>query len=197
MKMQVRVSTGGAALALAVLLSIQATAPAAADPAECQAVTDALLANAKTPYHSTTSMTFEYTAPVAEAQRKMAMPHSQDTETIFTGAALFVKLPTGKWVDTHATSDAMQEQVRRSVAKIGGCEHLADEQIDGEKTSVYVGHSSDDKHVVTMKIWIAADRGLPLRTDADVGALQAGQVVMHEHVSTHTTYGDQQAPAIE
>jgi hypothetical protein len=180
-----------------ICLSIWAVAPVAAASTECQAVSDALLANAKTPYHSTTSMTFEYTAPVAEAQRKLAMPHAQDTETIFTGKALFVKLPTGKWVDTHATADTMQEQVRRSIAKIGGCEHLADEQIDGEPATVYVAHSSDDKHVVTMKFWIAAGRGLPLRTEADIGATQAGQVVMRQHVSTHTAYGDQEAPKIE
>jgi hypothetical protein len=192
-----RVQSRCGAMLAAIFLSTWIVAPVAAASAECQAVADALLANAKTPYHSTTSMTFEYTAPVAEAQRKLKMPHAQDTETIFTGTALFVKLPTGKWVDTHATAETMREQVRRSIEKIGGCEHLADEQIDGEKAAVYVAHSSDDKHVVTMKFWIAADRGLPLRTDADIGAMEAGQVVMHEHVSTHSTYGDQEAPKIE
>ena len=91
----------------------------------------------------------------------------------------------------------MTEALRQSIAKIAGCDHLADEEIDGEQAAVYVARSTDDKHVVTMKFWIAAGRGLPLRTDAEIGAMEAGQVVMHEHVSTHSTYGDQQAPKVE
>lgn len=189
-------SRGGGAFA--VILSIWTLAPAAAAPAECQAVTDALLANTKAPYHSATSITFDYTAPVAEAQRKLTMPRTQDTEAIFTGTSLFVKLPTGKWVDAHVTAEAMQDQVLTAIAKMSGCERLADEPIGGEPAAVYIAHSSDEKHVVTMKFWIAADRGLPVRTDADIGVMEApGQIVVHQHVSTHSTYGDQQAPKIE
>ena len=197
--MLVRPSRGSAVLALAaIILPMWALAPAAAAPAECQALTDALLANAKTPFHSTTNITYEYTAPVAEAQRKMKMPQAQESEAIFTGTNLFLKLPTGKWVDAHATAEGMREQVGPAVAKWSGCERLADETLDGAPTAVYVAHSSDDRHVTTMKFWVATDRGLVVRTDADVGVMEApGQVVAQHHMSTRTTFGDQQAPAVE
>jgi len=185
-----------AALVAAFALTFDFSAAKAAE-AECKAMAEALLANAKIPYHSYTTMAFEYSAPIGEARRKLAMPSSQESEAIFTGTHLFLKLPTGKWVDSRISTEALQEQVRAAASKFADCQRLADETISGELNAVYTAQSSDEKHTMTTKIWIAVDRGLPVRSETDIGVMEApGQAVMHQHVSTRSTYGDVQAPDV-
>ena len=135
---------------------------------------------------------------MAEAQRKLAMPREQQSEAIFTGTGLFLKLPTGKWVDTHMSPDALRDQIRAAVGKFGDCQRLADETTGGETEAVYLAQSADEHKSFTTKIWDTADRGLPVRSETDIGVMEApGQALVHQHVSTRSTYGDVQAPKVE
>jgi hypothetical protein len=175
-----------------------ASSAAQATEADCKAIADAMIANMKTPYHSYTTIAFEYAAPVAEARRKMGMPTSQESEAIFTGTDLFLKLPTGKWFNTHAPIEDVLAQVRTATGKFGNCERLADETLDGGIRSVYTAHSSDGKHQVTTKIWVATDRGLPVRSETDIGVMEAPEeAVAQQHIVTRSEYGDVQAPEIK
>jgi hypothetical protein len=184
-------------LAAGIAASFASPGAQAAD-ADCKAIADAMLSNAKTPYHSFTTITFDYAAPIAEARKKMDMPASQDSEAIFTGTELFLKLPTGKWIDTHAPIDKLIAQVRAATSKFANCERLADETLDGGTRNVYVARSADAKHEVTTKIWVAADRGLPVRSETDIGVMEApAEAVAHQHIVTRSDYGDVHAPEIK
>jgi hypothetical protein len=186
-----------AILPAACLVSLLAGGrPAGASEADCKAIVDALVAAAKSPYHSFTTIRIDYTAPVAEAQRKMNMPRTQDSEAIFTGSALYLKLPSGKWVDPKISGEAMLEGARSSGSKLANCERLADETIDGHTLAVYSGHSADAKRLVSLKLWI--ESGLPMRSETDIGEGAAtGEALAHQHVSTRSEYGEVKAPAID
>jgi hypothetical protein len=182
-----------AVLPAAFLASLLAAVPAGASEEDCKAMVDALVAAAKTPYHSFTTMRIEYTAPVAEAQRKMNMPRAQESEAIFTGTAVYFRLPTGKWVDPKMSGETMLESVRSSGSTFANCERLADETIDGHALAVYSEHSEDAKHLVSVKLWIGG--GLPIRSETDIGEGAAtGEALAHQHVSTRSEYGEVKAP---
>ncbi len=131
------------ALRAAGMMSFFAGSVAQATEADCKAVTAAMLANTKTPYHSFTTIAIDYAAPMAEARRKMGLPTSQESEAIFTGTDLFLKLPTGKWINAHTSADKLLEQIRAATAKFSDCERLADETMEGGLRSVYTAHSDD------------------------------------------------------
>ena len=193
-----RLVNAAATAAVAAVLAAPLSNPAAAAEAECKAMAAALLANTAVPYHSYTTTAFEYSAPVAEAERKLHMPREQQSEAIFTGTGLFLKLPTGKWVDTHLSPDALRDQIRAAVGKFSDCQRLADDKTGGGTEAVYLAQSADEHKSITTKIWVTADRGLPVRSETDIGLMEApGQAVVHQHVSTRSTYGEVQAPKVE
>jgi hypothetical protein len=189
-----RIAIGQIVLATGIAF---ATCPAAhgAD-ADCKAITDAMLANTKSAFHSYTTITIEYAAPADEARRKMGMPASQDSEAIFTGKDLYVKLPTGKWINAQTPPDKMRDQVRDATAKFNNCERLADETVGGHAQRVYATHSEDTKHQVTTKIWVTAD-GLPVRSETEIGVMEApNEAVARQRVVTRSEYGDIHAPQV-
>jgi hypothetical protein len=185
-------------IAFAMGLAFAACPAAHGAEADCKAVADAMIANTKTPYHSYTTITIEYAAPLEEARRKMGMPTSQESEAISTGSDLFVKLPTGKWIDTRTPADRVLEQVREATSKFGKCERLADETVEGRLHQIYVAHSDDAEHRVTTKIWISADRGLPGRTETDISVMETpDEAVARQHIVTRSDYGDVRAPEVK
>jgi hypothetical protein len=172
------------------------TTTAKADEAACKAIQSAMIANTKTPYHSYAKVHFVYAAPLTVAQRNMQLPALQESETIFTGKAVFVRLTPGKWRSLPASLAQFQKSVRDSVAGLTDCQHLGDAKVDGVTAAVYAGSTAPKyKHVQT-KIWISP-KGEPLRseTDIEMGHVAGGNM-MHQHISTRFVYNDIQAPAL-
>jgi outer membrane lipoprotein-sorting protein len=65
------------------------------------------------------------------------------------------------------------------------CRYLNDELVDGEMAAVYSLHDVSPKATSDSKIWISKTKGLPLRTDTDLGK---------SHVSMRYEYGNVKPP---
>jgi hypothetical protein len=168
--------------------------PASADDAACKGLADAMIANTQTPYHSIGTISFDTSGGTAEAGGAN-MTKSLPTETIFTGTDVFVRLPSGKWQNVHASLDNLKERVRQTVGNFTDCQRLGDETTDGKSLAVYTGSSKNDKAVVTTKVWVAPDRGVLVRTETDMtGMPQADGEIRHQHLALRYDYSDIKPP---
>lgn len=158
-----------AAAVAAGLFSLGLFCGAARAEDACKGLADAMIANAKTPYHSIGTIT---TIPLAQQKPGDApvVPQSQSMETIFTGTAIFVHLPDGKWQDVHASLDDLRERVRQSAESFTDCKRLSDETKNGTTLAVYTGNSKGQERTVSTKVWVAPDRGVLVRSETDLGA---------------------------
>lgn len=152
-----------------------------------------MVANIKTPFHSFVTITFDYAAVVEEARRKLKLPASQSSETIFTGSAIYARLLPGKWRDLHTPPAQFEEHVRASFAGFKDCRRLANEKVNGAVVAVYEG----DARPAQTKVWVSA-QGIPVKseTDIEIGAAPGGDMI-HQHLSTRYEYGDVHAPAMD
>jgi hypothetical protein len=167
-----------------------------ADDAACKAIEEAMIANTKTPYHSFTTITFDYTAVVAEAQRKLKLPSSQASETIFTGEAVYVRLLPRKWQALPTSPAQFRESVSASIAGFTNCKRLADATVDGAAVPVYIGDTTQQNRPVETKIWISA-QGIPIKSETDIDvAGPPGVETIRQHLSTRYEYGDIRAPSL-
>jgi hypothetical protein len=141
---------------------------ARADDAACKGLADAMIANAKTPYHSTGTIT---SVPMPGTSAPGKTPQNQTTETIFTGQQIFVHLPDGKWHNVHAALDDLQDRVRQSAQSFTDCQRLADETDNGTTLAVYTGNSMDHDHVISTKVWVAPDPGVLVRSETSVSGV--------------------------
>jgi hypothetical protein len=167
---------------------------ARADDAACKSLAGAMMSNTQTPYHSVGTITFDASGGGADANGAN-MTKSLSTETIFTGTDVFVKLPSGKWQNVHASLDQLKERVRQTADSFTDCQRLGDETADGKSLAVYTGSVKNDQAVVTTKVWVAPDRGVLVHTETDMTGLPApdGQT-RHQHLALHYDYNDIKPP---
>jgi hypothetical protein len=171
-----------------------ASTSARADDAACKGLADAMIANTQTPYHSIGTISFDASGGGAEAGG-MSPTKSLSTETIFTGTDIFVRLPSGKWQNVHASLDQLKERVRQTAGSFTDCQRLADETADGKSLAVYKGSTKNEQALVTTKVWVAPDRGVLVRTETDMtGMPQSDGEIRHQHLALHYDYNDIKAP---
>jgi hypothetical protein len=165
---------------------------ARADDAACKGLADAMLTNTQTPYHSVGTISFD----AAQASGGPNMTKSLPTETIFTGTDIFVRLPSGKWQNVHASLDQLKERVRQTAESFTDCQRLADETVDGKSLAVYTGTSTNDKALVTTKVWVAPDRGgVLVRTETDMtGMPSTDGAIRHQHLALRYDYDSIKPP---
>ncbi len=167
---------------------------ARADEAACKGLGDAMIANTQTPYHSIGTISFDVSGGTAEASGAN-MSRSLPTETIFTGTDVFVRLPSGKWQNVHASLDNLKERVRQTASSFTDCQRLGDETADGKSLAVYTGSTKNDQAIVTTKVWVAPDRGVLVRTETDMtGMPQPDGEIRRQHLALHYDYNDIKAP---
>jgi len=166
---------------------------ARADDAACKSLADAMLTNAKSPYHSVGTITVEAAQPAAGAS--IDPPKTVNTETIFTGKQIFVKLPSGKWQDVHASLDDLQDRVRKSADNFTDCQHLADETVDGKTLAIYTGENKNDVLTVSTKVWVASDNGALVRSETEMtGPSAPDGKIRQQHLALRYDYSDIKAP---
>lgn len=167
-------------------------ASARADEAMCKGLADAMMANAHTPYHSIGTISFAVSGvgpDGADATKSLT------TETIFTGTEVFVRLPSGKWQNVHASLDDLRARVRKNADSFTDCRRLADEAADGKTLAVYTGSAKSQTMSVTTKVWVAPDRGVLVRSETDMtGMPDANGAVRHQHLALRYDYDDIKAP---
>jgi hypothetical protein len=160
----------------------------------CKGLADAMIANTQTPYHSIGTISFDASGGAAEASGAN-MSKSLPTETIFTGTDVFVRLPSGKWQNVHASLDDLKQRVRQTADSFSDCQRLGDETADGKSLAVYTGSVKNDQAVVSTKVWVAPDRGVLVHTETDVTGLpQPDGQIRHQHLALHYDYNDIKPP---
>jgi len=167
---------------------------ARADDGACKGLADAMLTNAKTPYHSVGSISFDPKDPPVPGSA--GLPSAIATETIFTGTHVFVKLPNGQWKDIHANLADLQSKVKESAGSFNDCAHLPNDKVDGKDLAVYTGTDKTDTMNVTTKVWVAPENGTLVRSETEIGGPTAPDgKVRHQHLSLRYDYADIKAPA--
>ncbi len=170
-------------------------AGARADDAACKGLADAMLTNAKTPYHSVGTISFDPKDPPVPGSA--SAPSAIATETIFTGTQVFVKLPNGQWKDVHADLADLQSRVRQSATSFTDCAHLANDKVDGKDLAVYTGSDKTDTINVATKVWVTPDSDALVRSETDIaGPTAPDGKVRHQHLSLRYDYNDIKAPAV-
>jgi hypothetical protein len=161
------------AFAASVLIGVIASAPAHADDASCKPVSDAMMKQARTPYH------------------EIATVGGRSFEKICTASTLYIGM-NGHWTKTPMTPQDLIDVMRETGVSLSNCRSLRTETVDGQAATVYAAHlqtttpaSSSDS-----QIWIGNASGLTLKTEADT--LEGGRKV---HVLTHFVQGNVQPPA--
>lgn len=169
-------------------------ASARADDAACKGLASAMITNAKTPYHSIGTVTFETPAGGSE-DTGGALTKSITTETIFTGKDVFVRLPNGQWQNIHASLDDLQGKVQQSAESFTDCQRLGDETAEGKSLAVYTGTSKSDQMDVQTKVWIAPDKGVLIKSETDMSGPSAPDgKIRHQHLALRYDYNDIKAP---
>ena len=168
-----------------------------ADAAACKALTTAMIANTKTPFHSFATISFDYSSTVGEAVRKMKLPREQKSETIFTGKAVYVRLLPGKWQALPTSLAQFQANVRASVAGFKNCQRLPDAKADDGAVAIYMGDTQQRQRPVETKIWVSA-QGVPVKSETDIDlAGPRGVETIRQRLLTRYEYGNIQAPALD
>ena len=154
--------------------------PARASDA-CQPVFDALNKLAVTPSRIYSTETAAY--------RAFGKP--TDSETIYAGGAIYVKLHS-KWIRSRMTPKGMlqQEQENRKSGS-ATCLRLPDELVGGSPASVFRTHEKSPDSNVDTKTWISKSTGLLLRQDVDI---DVGGSLGKSHRSSRYEYGNVQPP---
>lgn len=165
-------------------------ASARADDAACKGLSDAMMANTETPYHSVGTISMDIAGGGTNGASK-----SISSETIFTGTDIFVKLPSGQWQNVHASLDELKARVKASATSFTECQRLADETADGKNLTVYAGNAKTPNVAVTTKVWVIPDRGVLKRSETDLtGVPQSDGAIRHQHLSMQYDYDNIKAP---
>ena len=179
------------ATAISVLTISTLHALSAHADASCDGLVSAMLANAKTPYHSISIITFD-------AGDDLKPATSQTSETISTGDAVYGRFGSGKWKQIKIPLDKLRDAVRENAESFSGCKRLADETADGKTLTVYEGHSVTPKSVVETKIWVEPDRGVMTRSETNIApAPEPGDVLKGRHVAIRYNYDNIAPPPVD
>jgi hypothetical protein len=163
------------------------TASARADTLACKALADSLIKSSGTPYHSISLISSTSADGGSGAGNKKIT--SQTSETIFTGAAIFVRFGSGSWQRIQVPLDKLKGLARQNAESFTDCHQLGDQKRDGASLSVYSGHRLTQKIIVAMEVQVAKDSGLPIESETEVIEQAAGtNNAKSKHVATHYDY---------
>ena len=109
----------------------------------------------------------------------------QTLESIYTGGLVYTKYD-GKWSAGSPTKEMKELAEKNRQNNKTTCRHLKDELVDGEMAAVYSVHDVSPKSTSDSKVWISKTKGLPLRSDTDLGD--------KSHVSMRYEYGNVKPP---
>ena len=107
-------------------------------------------------------------------------------ESIYVGGLIYAKY-NGKWSAGTPVKE-LKEMVEKNLqANKTTCRYLKDELVDGEMAAVYSVHDVSPRSTSDSKTWISKSKGLPLRTETEMGKDK-------NHVSTRYEYGNIKPP---
>ena len=160
-------------LATCIFAAAVVAPPASADDASCKPVSDAMMKQARTPYHET------------------ATAGGKPFEKIYTTTTLYIG-SGGHWMNVPATPQTLVDAMHDTGQPFTDCRLLRTEVLEGQATTVYAAHSRTANPAADSdaQIWIADASGLPVKTEADVQ--ENGRKT---HASTHLDYTDVRPPA--
>ena len=139
----------------------------------CSMVLEAMTKVSKTPAHLYVSMNMN--------------GKPQEGESIYTGAAIYVKV-NGKWTVSPITPAEMTQQLQKTIqASKSTCAFLKDEMVSGEMTALFKVHTETPRGTSDTETWISKANGLPLRS---VTEMNGGKI----HTSTRYEYRDIKSP---
>ena len=153
------------------------SASAAAQPAACKPVTDAMLKVATTPHHA------------------VSTDGSRTSESIVVDNTSYVRIK-GVWHKSPMTpqDQLQQEQDNIKSAKVYTCTQLRTETVNGIAAVAYKVHSeTPDVGNTDGTVWIAPSLGLPVKTDEDLTPSGASK----RHLSIVWDYTNIHAPVVK
>jgi hypothetical protein len=107
-------------------------------------------------------------------------------EEIYAAGAIYVNIG-GKWSASPITMQEMKEMNQKNIHdNKTTCQYLRDEPANGEVAAVYSVHNEGPKSKSDSQIWISKAKGLPLRSESDLGD--------KNHVSMRYEYGNVKPP---
>jgi len=138
---------------------------------DCKLVLDAMIKLFDTPTHA--YVTMDLTGK------------PQTGESIYAGGLVYAK-NDGKWSAGSTTKEIKEIAEKNRQNNKTTCRYLKDEPVNGEMAAVYSVHEVSPKSTSDSKTWIAKAKGLPLRSDIDLGG--------GSHISTRYEYGNVKPP---
>ncbi|MGA3211549.1 MAG: hypothetical protein ABSD20_09590 [Terriglobales bacterium] len=139
---------------------------------DCKAVLDATTKVYDTPTHAYVTMNLG--------------GKPQSGESIFTGGMVYAKYD-GKWSAGSTTREIKEITEKNWQKNKTVCRYLKDEPVNGEMAAVYSVHEVAPNSTSDSTIWISKAKGLPLRSDEDLGGGKT-------HLSTRYEYGNVKPP---
>jgi hypothetical protein len=110
----------------------------------------------------------------------------QTGESIYTGGVVYAKYD-GKWSSGGTTKEIKELAEKSRQANKTTCQYLKDELVNGEMAAVYSVHEVSPKSTSDSKTWISKAKGLPLRSETDMGGTKS-------HVSLRYEYSNVKPP---
>jgi hypothetical protein len=160
---------------LGVCGALALSRPAAAQPAACKPVTDAMLKVVTTPHHTRDA--------------------SRNGETIVIGNTSYVLLK-GAWRKSPMTPQEQLQQEQENIrnVKVYTCTQLRSETVNGIAAAAYRVHSeTPDVGNSDGIVWIAPSLGLPLKAEEDVTTSMGPKM----HMSITWDYANIHAPVVK
>lgn len=140
------------AVTIVALLGLSGGA-ADAGEAECKAVVDAMMKQAKTPMHQKVAVE---SSP--QPGRKI------QSETIQIGDTFYMRMQQGQWIKRAHDAGKLIAETEEAMQKSSyNCSLVRREAIDGQAADLYKVHSESHQGASDAEIWVSVASGLPLR----------------------------------
>jgi hypothetical protein len=179
------------AFSIACLACVLGVNEAQADATACKAFADSLIKSSVTPYHSISMIKAATDTAGSDANNQKT---TSTSETIFTGAAIFVRFGSENWQKMPVPLDKLHDMARQNAEGFTDCEQLNDQIRNGQSVSVYTGHHVSKQTVTAMQLWVA--KGLPVESSTDVVEVSGTRSTLLRHVATRYDYEKIAAPVI-
>lgn len=145
-------------------LAVVAIVPMAARADDCATVMAAAIAQAKTPYAGSMTITHPGQPP-------------RSNQIVNTATKTYVQV-NGAWqsmpYDAQETVDHIMDVAKKSTQ---ACQKVGAETVNGEATTVYTEHSDNGKTVGDGRIWISNGNDLPVKLEMH---FKSGETMVQE-----------------
>ena len=139
---------------------------------DCKLVLDAMIKVMDTPTHAYVTMDIS--------------GKPQTGESIYFGGLIYAKYD-GKWSAGTTTKELKEIAGKSRQTNTTTCRYLKDELVNAEMAAVYSVREVAPKSTSDSTTWISKSKGLPLRSDTDLGGGK-------NHISTRYEYGNVKPP---